>query len=125
MLAAGETVFLILIYEKDTATLKRNFNLCTPRKGIARPRSQFPHSCVCERSIYSHVGSTYFPAAELADSSWEYINHLQKHECRNWDCSRAVPFLGCLFRIFGIVSLQCSLCAVVATRVLECVDNLM
>ncbi len=26
--------------------------------------SQFPHSCVCERSIYSHVRPIYFPAAE-------------------------------------------------------------
>ena len=25
-----------------------------PRKGIARPQSQFPHLCVCERCIYSH-----------------------------------------------------------------------
>jgi hypothetical protein len=28
-----------------------------PRKGIARPQSQFPHSCVCELFIYSHVRS--------------------------------------------------------------------
>ncbi len=25
---------------------------------------------------------------------WEYINRSQKHECRNWDLGRAVPFLG-------------------------------
>jgi hypothetical protein len=25
-----------------------------PRKGIERPQSQFPQSCVCERFIYSH-----------------------------------------------------------------------
>jgi hypothetical protein len=50
-------------------TLQRNLDLCIPRKGIARPQSQFPHSCVCERS---HVRSTYFPAAELADRSWEF-----------------------------------------------------
>ncbi len=24
------------------------------RKGIVLPQSQFPHSCVCERFIYSH-----------------------------------------------------------------------
>jgi hypothetical protein len=45
-------------------TLQRNLNLCIPGKGIARPQYLFPHSCVCERSIYSHVRSTYFPAAE-------------------------------------------------------------
>ncbi len=32
----------------------RKFETNVPRKGIARPRSQFPHSCVCERFIYSH-----------------------------------------------------------------------
>ncbi len=25
---------------------------------------KFPHSCVCEWSIYSHVRSTYFPSVE-------------------------------------------------------------
>jgi predicted metal-binding protein len=40
--------------------------------------------CVCERSIYSHVQSTYFPATEEADRLGElYINRSQKHECRN------------------------------------------
>ena len=34
-------------------------------------------------------------------------NRSQNHECRKWVCSRAVPFLGNLFRIFGIESLQC------------------
>ncbi len=23
-----------------------------------------------------------------------YINHSQTHECGNWDCGRAIPFLG-------------------------------
>ncbi len=26
-----------------------------PRKVIARPQSQFPHKCVCERFIYSTI----------------------------------------------------------------------
>ncbi len=30
-----------------------------PRKGISGPHSQFPHSCVCERIIYSHDGSAF------------------------------------------------------------------
>ncbi len=34
--------------------------LCIPFLGIARPQSQFPHSCVCERFIYSQDRSTYF-----------------------------------------------------------------
>ncbi len=74
--------------------LQRNFDLCIPRKGAARPQSQLPHSCVCGRFMYSHDRSTYFPAVEYADRSWKYINRTPKHKCRNWDCGRAVPFLG-------------------------------
>ncbi len=73
-----------------------------PRKGIVRPQSQFPHSCVCERSIYFHDWSTYFPAAEQADQSWEYINRSQTHEPPQF------LFWEYLFRIFDIVSLQCA-----------------
>jgi hypothetical protein len=32
----------------------RKFKTNNPRKGIARPQSWFPHSCACERFIYSH-----------------------------------------------------------------------
>ncbi len=39
-------------------------NLCIPRKGIARPQSQFLHSCVCERYVYSQDRSTYLAAAK-------------------------------------------------------------
>ncbi len=31
---------------------QRKFEMNIPRKGIARPQWQFPHSCVCERVIY-------------------------------------------------------------------------
>ncbi len=33
------------------------FETNIPRRGISGPQSQFPHSCVCERIIYSHDGS--------------------------------------------------------------------
>jgi hypothetical protein len=47
------------------ATLQRKSHLCIPFLGIARPQPQFPHSCVCERFIYSQPGSVYiFPPAE-------------------------------------------------------------
>jgi hypothetical protein len=45
-------------------TLQQKSLLCIPRKGIARPHSQFPHSCVCDRFLYSQGRTTYFPAAE-------------------------------------------------------------
>jgi hypothetical protein len=32
--------------------------------GVARPQSQIPHPCVCERFMYSQDRSTIFPAAE-------------------------------------------------------------
>jgi hypothetical protein len=35
-----------------------------PEKKLRGLSPNFPHSCVCERSIYSIVRSTYFPAAE-------------------------------------------------------------
>jgi hypothetical protein len=42
----------LFLYEFNLLpALQRNFDLCIPRKGIARPQSQFPHSCVCERPI--------------------------------------------------------------------------
>jgi hypothetical protein len=46
--------------------------------------------CVCERFIYSHERSTYFPAAEKADRSLEiYIYLSQIDECRR----------NCLFQV--------------------------
>jgi hypothetical protein len=36
-----------------------------PRKGIARPQSQFPHSCVCGRFIYSPHRSAYSAAGNM------------------------------------------------------------
>ncbi len=50
--------------------------------GIARPQSQFIHSCICEGFIYSQDLSTYFPPAKQADRSWKYINLSQIYECR-------------------------------------------
>ncbi len=57
--------------------------------------------CLWAIFIYFHDLSTYFPAAEYADRSWEYKNRTQKFECRNWDCGRAVPFLGIYGSNFG------------------------
>ncbi len=57
---ASAKLFVPRLYD----TLQRKSHLGIPKKGIARPQSQFPHSCVCERFIYSQDQSTYFPAAE-------------------------------------------------------------
>ncbi len=37
----------------------RKFETNIPRKEISGPQSQFPHSCVCERIIYSRDGSAF------------------------------------------------------------------
>ncbi len=58
-----------------------------------RPQFQFPHSCVCERFIYSYVGSANSAAGKYVDRSWEYINRSQTHERGNWDWGRTIPFL--------------------------------
>jgi hypothetical protein len=36
-------------------------------KGIARSQSQFPHSCVCERFVYSYDQSAYSAAGKYVD----------------------------------------------------------
>jgi hypothetical protein len=59
----GVVVLMPRILNMPKYTAKK-FELCIPYKGISRLQSQFPHSCVCERSIYSYVWPTYFPAAE-------------------------------------------------------------
>jgi len=60
-------------------TLQRKSHLCIPRKGISRPQSQFPHSCVCERFLYSQDRFTSFPAAEQAD--WGLGNSISRNIC--------------------------------------------
>ncbi len=46
------------LWRRHTAKTKcRKFETYISRKGISGPQSQFPHSCVCERIIYSHDGS--------------------------------------------------------------------
>ncbi len=86
-------------------TLQRKSHLCIPFLGIGRPQSHFPHSCACVRIIYSQNRSTYFLAAEKADQLWEYINRSQKHECGNWYCGRAIPFLEIFVSNFSVLCL--------------------
>jgi hypothetical protein len=42
-----------------TGTLQRQNAKNLKRKGISGRQSQFPHSCICERIIYSHDGSAF------------------------------------------------------------------
>ncbi len=51
------------------------------------------HATLQRRSHLYIPGSIHIFHAQ-ADLSWEYINRSQTHECGNWNCGRAFPFLG-------------------------------
>ncbi len=55
-------------------TQYQNFEANIPRKGIAQPQSQFPHSCVCEGFKHLHHRSAYTDAGKYVDRSWKYTN---------------------------------------------------
>ncbi len=56
----NEKVFPLFFFTVYRTALQRKKHLCILFLGIVRPHSQFPHSCVCERFIYSQDRSTYF-----------------------------------------------------------------
>jgi hypothetical protein len=55
----------------NAMTQYRKFEANIPRKGIALPQSQFTHSCVCERFIYSHLRSANSAAEKYVGRSLE------------------------------------------------------
>jgi hypothetical protein len=74
----------------STNTLQRNSHACIPFLGIARPQSQFPHSCVWERFIYiPRIGPHIFLQQNMVIDGGNYLNRSRTHECGNW-----VSFLG-------------------------------
>ncbi len=86
--------------------LQWKFHLCIPEKELRGLGPNFHiHMSV------SQDRSTYFPAAEQTNRSWEYINRSQKHDCgfsvETGLRTRNFFFWEYLFRIFGIVSFHC------------------
>jgi hypothetical protein len=71
---------MYVFLEKKLRGLSPNFHIHVSVSDFYIPRIGPP--IVCSRN---------------ADGLWEYLNRTQKHECRNWDCGRAVPFLGVYF----------------------------
>jgi hypothetical protein len=59
--------------------LYRKSDLCIPRNETARPRSQFLHSCICERFIYSYIWLQQNKQTDPVN-----IYRSQIHECGNW-----------------------------------------
>ncbi len=50
---------------------------------------------VSVRNLYIFPRSVrLFCCIAFRDQSWDYINHSQIHECRNWEGGCAVSFLG-------------------------------
>jgi hypothetical protein len=45
-------------------------------------------------AVAASVAADASSAVAVVDRLWEYRNRSQKHECWNWDCGRAVLFLG-------------------------------
>jgi hypothetical protein len=64
-------------------------HLCIPRKGIARPQSQFPHSCVCERFLYSQDKSQIFLKGIFFFFSFyfRWVVRASDSQCRSRNCS--------------------------------------
>ncbi len=93
-----------VIYIYSNTTTKIPF--CIPRKGIARPQSQFPHTFMCLWAIYIFPGSVHIfgigrPIVVLCKSltdTWMW----------KLDWGRAIPFLGIFVLNFGILPLQCT-----------------
>jgi hypothetical protein len=79
---------------KDTIRKIRNKYL---RKAKLAPSVMLLIRIMCLWAIYiqySHDRSAYSDAGKYVDRSWEYKNHSQTHDRRNWDWGRVIPFPG-------------------------------
>ncbi len=52
------------VYTIQLGRIVANSGLCIPRNETARPRSQFLHSCICERFLYCQDRSAYLAATQ-------------------------------------------------------------
>jgi hypothetical protein len=75
-------------------TWQRKSHFYIPFLGIARPHPNF-HLHVSVSDLYiPRIGPHIFLQQNMQIDRGEYINRLQTHECGNWDCGQAIPFLG-------------------------------
>jgi hypothetical protein len=70
------TLFCVCLYVTSNIKTRlvprtaKNIPLMYSFLGTALPQSQFPHSCVCERFIYSQYRSTYFLQQNRQINRW-------------------------------------------------------
>ncbi len=83
------------MYNVHTANaMYGKFEITIPRNETSRPRSQFPHSCICERFIYSYDRSTNaIQQNRRTDRGNLHINRSHIHEWKNWEWGCAFSFL--------------------------------
>jgi hypothetical protein len=101
------TLYCLSLEQRMSTALQRNLDLCIPRKGIAQPQSQFSHSRVCERSIYSHFGPSIFLHHNRQTDQGNILIAHRNMKVGFGTVAAQFLFLEYLFPIFGIVSLQC------------------
>ncbi len=79
------------LHRKETLP---KFETYIPRKGIARPQSNFYIHVSVSNLFIARLDLPITIAGKYLDRSWEYINHSQTHECGYWGLGQAIPFLG-------------------------------
>jgi hypothetical protein len=84
-----QTLFQHYFFVFHSCAQCRKLETNIPRKGIVWPQSQFPHSCVCKRFIYSPDRSAYCCRKVCGP-----ILGIYKSSQINWEWGRAIPFLG-------------------------------
>ncbi len=85
-------------------TLRRKSHLCIPFLRIVRPQSQFPHSCVCERFIYSitRIGPHISLQQNIGRPIFEICKSLTDYGCRNWETEHYNSVLEITISFLGI-----------------------